>query len=787
MKRITVLSALLACGLIATAIPTFAQDDQTPAPKTPQTTQPPTPGDMPQAAVAPVANWFAGNVNMVLLGRDDVASSKFEEYRSIPKGVSLPVFNIAGNHNGNSYKLLAERVSQPDQRYQGFVNANKLGVKFDYNQIPHNMGNSANSILIPTTPTQWTMSDTLRQTLGATVDAVLPTANRTYPFYSSLLGPTIDSAGQYDLSGQRKRADIVVDFAKSLQFTYNRDYKSGWRGASSGDILSVVTTTVDVLEPMDEVTQDIGVRWVYNVPKKGNIHASFNRNMYDDRLTSLTLDNPFRATDLAFVSTSVPGGPAQVLFSTPPDNQANRGAFGAQYRFAHQTLVTADLAFGQWTQNAQFLPYTINSVVLTGSGQPANSVGALQQQSLNGKIDTASYNFTFASRPADALSVRMRYRNYSYKDKSNRFVITGDLSSAPDRSWGAADAPTADDPYGRATANRTDSSLGHFEGQLAYDIGDLTLEGVYRNIKSSWVGRQASSGTDDSENGYVLSAVYHSRDWLAFRARFDQGNRKVTGVEAGSVAAVQGVMYDHAERKRTGIGFNIELTPASKFDATFSYGRRKDDYPNRPFEVANDPRTESGLLVAQYDTFTADLGFHPNERTQITGFYTYEKNEQTNQWVTLTSGAVNNLLTYVPKDTGNSYGLNGVFQLVPEKWTLNVLAQYQYVNGFEDITALETGSFYTPGRETLISAGQGGAAAIGAYDDTKLTTAMVDLGYTFAKAWTFTGGYAYERYRTADAYSDGTTIFPQSVFFFLKANNGNYNANVAYTRLSYRF
>jgi len=40
---------------------------------------------------------------------------------------------------------------------------------------------------------------------------------------------------------------------------------------------------------------------------------------------------------------------------------------------------------------------------------------------------------------------------------------------------------------------------------------------------------------------------------------------------------------------------------------------------------------------------------------------------------------------------------------------------------------------------------------------------------------------------SADAYSDGTTIFPQSVLFFLKANDGNYTANVAYTRLSYRW
>ena len=58
----------------------------------------------------------------------------------------------------------------------------------------------------------------------------------------------------------------------------------------------------------DEVTQDIGVRWVWTALNKGNVHASFNRNLYNDKINSLIIDNPFRATDAAYVSTSVPGG-----------------------------------------------------------------------------------------------------------------------------------------------------------------------------------------------------------------------------------------------------------------------------------------------------------------------------------------------------------------------------------------------------------------------------------------------------------------------------------------------
>jgi len=778
MKRITVLTVLLACGLLATSTPVLAQAT-TPSS---QTTQPPKPTETP--------NWFTGNVNLLLLGRDDVASSKFEEYRVVPKGVSMPVFGLQGSQGGKDFALFGQKIYQADQRYTGRASTPWLGVAFDYNQIPHNMGNDARTIHTETAPGVWSMNATVRKALGDAVDAV-PTASRTYPFYADLLAPTIASAEHSNLSALRKRGDVTFDVSKKLPFdlafTYTRDVKTGYRGASAGDILGTVTSSVDVLEPLDEVTQDMGIRWAWNFEKKGNVHASFNRNLYNNQVGALIVDNPFRATDLAYTSTSLPGGPAQARFSLSPDNEATRGAFGAQYKFARQTLVTADLAFGQWTQNEQFLPYTINSAILTPTGAPANSTASLQQQSLNGKIDTASYNFTFVSRPINDFTVRMRYRNYSFKDKSARYVITGDTAGSPDRIWTPANTPTADEPYGHATANKTDSSVGHFEAQVSYDLGDLTLEGVYRNVQTSWEGRTGSSGTDGKENGYTVAAIYHTKDWLDLRFHFDDNKRKVSGIETGSVAQLQGVMADHAERDQTRVGFDIELMPADKYGVTFAYNRRNDDYPNRPFKVPGNSETESGLLEATYDMFSVDFNYTPSTRAELSAFYTYEKVAETNQWVTLTSGALNNVLRYAPWDKGNTFGINGVFQIVPDKVTFSLLLQQQDVDGFLDITAREAGTFYTPGRTTLIPSGQGGAADINDYDDMKQTTALLDLGYAFAKAWVFSLGYAYDKYTTADAFSDGATIFPQSVLFFLKANDGNYTANIAYTRLSYRF
>ena len=174
----------------------------------------------------------------------------------------------------------------------------------------------------------------------------------------------------------------------------------------------------------------------------------------------------------------------------------------------------------RWTQNAQFYPYTINSTILTTAGVRADSTAALQQQSLNGKINTTTLNFSFTSRPVEGLGLRVRYRSYDLKNKTNRYVITGDTSGSPDRSWGTV-TPTAADPYGHATANPYDSSTtDRFDASASYDIQGLTFEAAYRHAKLTRTNREATSGTD---NGVALSAMFHASDWLGVRATVRPG------------------------------------------------------------------------------------------------------------------------------------------------------------------------------------------------------------------------------------------------------------------------
>lgn len=733
-----------------------------------------------------------GQISVTVLGREDVASSKFTEYREVPKGVSVPFFKLYSTGDKVDFKLFGYNVRQSDQRYNGWLKATAFDMYFDYNQTPHNMGNGARTIQSELAQGVWGMSDSLQQTLGTTVNAT-PTAGRLVTFYDALLGPSFASANTVDISSTRKRGTATFDFAKKLPFdlslTYMRELKSGYRGEEGGGVYSAVSSVVEIPGPLDEVTQDISARVAKNF-KKGNIHASFARNLYNNRAETLTVDNPFQWFDQPYVTSPAPavGGASRARWINAPDNEASTGNIGFLLKFAKQTRLGGELSMARWTQNAPFYPYTINSALLTSTGARADSLATLQRPSFDGKIDTTTMNLTFSSRPVENLALRASFRSYDLSNKTNRFVITGDAGATPDRDWTVV-SPSADSPYGHATANVYDNKTTKFTASAAYDFGDLTLEAQGRVGRLERTSREALKGDD---NGYAITAMYHATDKVTFRGTYDDAKRTAEG------ETLYGFQSDEAERKTKRTGIDVEFSLPKGVDLSFAYFLRDVEYPNRPDRrpVTSGaptpggqpfPGTPSGLLEAKYDSYTAQIAYSPNEKVELGGYYTYEKDRTTNQWSTTTGLNLNNLLNYKGTDETDTFGFNAMFQLKPEVWTLSVNAMRQKVDGLMDITAREAGSFYTPGRTGLIPAGSGGAADINDWDDTALTTVTAQLDYNVTEAWKVSAGYWYEKYEFKDAYQAGNLLMPQSIILVLKSNDGNYKANVVYGKLSYRF
>jgi hypothetical protein len=762
MKRATLLTGFLACGLLATSGVSFAQDvpDKPPA--------------APKAAYW--SNWFNADTTLLVLGHTNVTSSKFQEYREVREGVSMPEFTLQGSHNGRNIALFGQNISQTDQRYFGRASAGWLGVRFNYNQIPHNMGNDGTSITNNTAPGVWSMSATLRQALQTTIQNQ-PTAGRTWDFYSALYAPTIAAASRIDMVELRKRGTVEFDLGANLPFdlavTYMRDVKTGTRGQGGGYVRGYIDNIVQIPEGLDEVTQDLGFKALLD-RKWGNVHGAVAHNWYIDRVGTTVVDNPVQPFDQVYVaavgSTPATGGGAQARFINPPSNQADTGSFGALFKFRRQTRVAADVTLSKWTQTAQLYPYTINSAVLTPSGVQANSLSALQFQHLDGKIDTTTLNLSFTSRPAKGLGLRARYRSYDLSNKTPAIPRVGYVSL--DRAWTSATI-TADQPLGYPTADPYGMSTGRFDVSASYDVKALTFDAGYHYTRRDWTYREATEGT---ENGVLLSAVLHSRNWLLFRGHFEDAKRTAKGFDA---ATDIGLQVDQADRDSTRAGIDVELTPNDKVGFVLAYLRRHDDFPDRPNRVPGVSNTANGLLKANYDSYTAEIDLTPSARGNVSFYYTWEKNLSTTQ-----TGATSvlNILNFAGSDKTNTFGLNGSLVLVPNRWTFNVDARRQKLDALMDVTGDPNGSF------AIARASLGGIKDITDYGDTEYTTASARLSFHPATALTFSAGYAYEKYVYLDAFSWGLLVYPQvNTGFYLKADDRSYNVNIVFANMTYRF
>lgn len=747
------------------------------------------------------ATTSGGAITIQTLGTGSfgVESSKFTEYRVVPKGASIPFLNLYTTNSKLDFDVTGYNVQQSDQRYLGQLNAGGMGLKFDWNEIPHDMGNGGRTIFNESAPGVWTLPDNVQLSLQNALNAQVPTTTRNYDFYNAQLAPLFASANLVDLSGARKTGSVELSLGKRLPadvtLSYRNESKTGYRGLGAVNIRGTASPSTEVFSPLDEITHDFGLRAARSF-KSGNVYASVNRNVYNNRAETMMIDYPWQAVDAptTAASGSIPamGGTSRERFIMAPDNEATTSSAGFLLKFKRMTRISGSFALSERTQDAPFYPYTANTVVNNAAGVNAGTLAALQQASYGGKVNTTSYNLSFSTKPLEGLNLRAQYRVYDLTDKSNKWPVTGDMS-AGNAAWGVV-TPSATDPFGHATGNIYDTKSSRFTASASYDYRALTLEGQVRSGQLERTSREAEKGT---ESGMALTAMFHANEWLGVRGTYDLGKRTADG------HTIYGFQQDEAAFENTRTGIDVELTPMAGLELSLAYFRRDVQYVDRPNRVvvasgvpvagvAAFPNTPSGLLDATYDSYTGEINYSANERLELGAYYTYEKDAHTNQWSTTTGSAtagytLNNLMNWAVSNETGTFGANAVVQLVPDKHSFTFNAVRQKVDGLGDLTAREAGSFYTPGRTGLIPAGQGGAADITDWDDTEITTLSGQFDFALMKGWKLSAGYTYEKYDFKDAFSATSKLLPSAINIFTKPNDGKYDAHLMFAQMSFKF
>ena len=164
-------------------------------------------------------------------GPTGAVSSKFTEYLSMPNGASISGLSLWSKGGKVDFSVKGTNIQQKDQQFLGTVNAFGMGLKFNWNETPHNMGTDARTIFSNNSPGTWTMSQTLRQALQNAVDApgsgASSTSNyiRFLPFYQNLLAPTFATADRIDLSGQRRTGNVELNLGTHLPVDVTLTYR----------------------------------------------------------------------------------------------------------------------------------------------------------------------------------------------------------------------------------------------------------------------------------------------------------------------------------------------------------------------------------------------------------------------------------------------------------------------------------------------------------------------------------------------------------------------------------
>ncbi len=703
-------------------------------------------GPLSGQETAPAKDIITASVTFRLLGRNDVSSSKFEEYRSLPKGTSVPEFNLTGRLKGLDFSLFATNVSQRDQRYLGLVRGGGVKVVFDYNEIEHNIGFDGRSLFNQTSSGVWSLSPTLRSLLQTAWDAT-PSANRTYPWLLDFWGPSLATGGRADVSLQRNRGSYVADLSGlvgfGLKLSYQRETR---RGAKDTTPVYVASQIFELPTPTDYLTQDFGLTASLD-RKWGNLHAGFRTNWFTNNNPLMIVDNPLRATDAAYVNPI--GGPAQGHNVMAPDNTATTVSFGALLKLGRKTRLLGDVTRSRWKQNAAFAPYTFNTAILTADGKPANSLSSLPAASLNGLIDVTTLFGSFLTRPWAPLSISLRYRSYDLDNKTPQIVSPGYASW--DRSWSTTGNTSV--PYGIKT--------GRFDAIIGLDLGrTLALEGAYRWNDNRKTFREVEKTV---EQALALSAVYRGLDWALLRAVYETAKRKAHGIEVG----FPDLLFDEAERESSKAGLDLELSPFGPLTFLVAIFDRKDTYRNPSW----------GYQSAHYQTLTGEVDLD-TKRFDATFYYTKERNRDGHKGYQ-TISSVLEWYTAMADDKTDSLGASLKLALVPDKWDASAHYSYQKVNGFLDLAgsaAIEA-----------TRAGNGGIMDVPDFDDTSRTLLQAQLSYAVSPDCTLALGAWSERYRFNDASVQVGLYFPAPGVFSLAPDNGGYAATVYYSTLTFRW
>jgi MtrB/PioB family decaheme-associated outer membrane protein len=702
---------------------------------------------------------------------EDVQSSKFQEYRDLSSGFRLQQFHLFGDDAGAQSRYVdihGTNVGRKDERIG--LQAGTWGgwaVDVDYNSIVHNFGNGGVFLWNRTAPGVFDIPDASQAAVQAAIEHqyALNPLGITYPFLHNLLDPYLRAANRIDVGLERHRTDVTLELGKmanlgwALQMQHENRVGTREFGGSFG-----FGNASEIVEPIDYKTDNAELRGEWK-SKDAGAQFGLRYSRFQNSISTLYWDNPFRATNSTDPSAYTAPGPASINGSSTgfadlaPDNQSTMGFFNGRMKFAGSWYADGRVSYNQMRQDDALLPYTLNSsiqgIAANGSKFDPTNPANLPAHSANRKVDVSDIAANVGGKLGDAFDLAFRYRYYDYDNKSPEIEFPGYVRFHA--VWENVARVTAPYSYKKQIAT----------GELGWNLGPST--NLQLALERRTFDRDLAETTRTNEDALRLTGVTTAVTNFALRGTYEHGRRDISGTYDTSRGAnatfpdpetptnLPGMRkFNQAERGYDLWNVQADWTINDRMTLTGTTQGRKDDYD----------KSEFGLTESKVATFGLEWAWEITDRSNLFAFYNRDKLEYVLD--SRQSGAV---ASVNPADSWSgdftddtdTFGL-GWSCTHCDRWDVQLTSHYSKTDGNADL-------FSPPGGAPDV------AYPISNYDDVKLWSSELVVDYHLNERFSIGLSYLYEDYKIDSFRKAGLDPFLAGAPL-LDLANGSYTGNV---------
>ena len=695
--------------------------------------------------------------------------SKLEEFGRIREGFIFRRFRITSNpaDSPNFFRAIGRSPTEIDQQYLlDFGRYGTFRTTFEWSGAPH-LYSRGSRTLFGGNNGIITIPDGIQQTLQNTPDATVPSVVQN--IYANT--PTITLQVKRETFSFRQTAQ-VSDYW-SFRFNWLRYKRFGTRPLGTGSYERIGTATGDTFrvhsielpEQLDYISDQVTFGASY-VRKKWGVNFDYTYSIFENEIPSLTFDNPFRITDLQATGS---GGVfdrqkfARGIIALPPGNHGHNIFISAFVDLPRNTRLAAALGWSFWRQDEQFVPYTLNTAVVTGvpAGLNITSTDSLPVSNLDGEVNVFTQDYVIASRPWKNWTFNLKYRRYAHDNETHEILFPGYVAFG--ESWWRSNisgVPIENEPPSFFKTNTSAEAIWDISKTFKWKV-EYEWEG--------WVRRHRQAGRTN-EHSISTQFTYKPTARFTGKLNYKYSDRTPLRYNAGVKEFSQLRMFDQAQRLRHDVDVQWQWSVRPQVGLSGTFGYLSDDYDQNFFGLVRNKQW--------YGSF--DLLYMPKDNMTFYANYSRENYKNSLQTVAKTAApyALENRWNRDEKDVLDNFGVGVTSYLMKEKMLVDL--NYVFSNGRTQTTTVNPA---TPLANSVLN-----ATAFPFPDvKTRFQEFNSDVSYQFANNWGLGVRYIYQPYRLDDFAWNGLTPYPITAltaeqtgtrFLLLDSRYSGHNAHV---------